>query len=118
MSSARNASLGPKSSSYPAAEYLIDALSRGGLSDRGLLVAFRAVLSLVMGSAQVELARLVPEGERDQEQREIAGRIGELAGGAHRHIAALSRVSQRSNATEDFAGALELLLAGIGAQAG
>jgi AcrR family transcriptional regulator len=105
-------------SSYPAAEYLIDALSRGGLSDRGLLVAFRAVLSLVMGSAQVELARLVPEGERDQEQREIAGRIGELAGGAHRHIAALSRVSQRSNATEDFAGALELLLAGIAAQAG
>ncbi|TXH15430.1 MAG: hypothetical protein E6R06_32990 [Mycobacterium sp.] len=52
-------------------------------------------------------------GGRDQAQREIAGRIGDLAGNEHRHIAALSRVSQRSSATEDFAGALDLLLAGI-----
>ncbi|BBY33279.1 hypothetical protein BST33_11305 [Mycolicibacter minnesotensis] len=100
-------------SSYPTAEYLIDALSRGGLSEGRLLVAFRAVLSLVMGSAQVELAGPASGGDRDQSQREIAGRISELAGDEHRHIAALSRVSQRSSATEEFAGALDLLLAGI-----
>lgn len=100
-------------SSYSAAEYLIEALSRGGLSEDRLLVAFRAVLSLVMGSAQVELAGPGSGADRDQEQREIAGRIGELAGDEHRHIAALSKVSQRSTAADDFAGALELLLAGI-----
>lgn len=100
-------------SSYPAAEYLIEALGRGGLADQELLAAFRAVLSLVMGSAQVELAGPVAGADRDEQQREVAGRIGTLAGDEHRRIAALSKVSQRSTAADDFAGALDLLLVGI-----
>ena len=100
-------------SSYSAADYLIGALSRGGLSENRLLVVFRGVLSLVMGSAQVELAGPAAGADRDQRRREVAGRIGELAGAEHRHIAALSKVSQRSTAADDFAGGLELLLAGI-----
>jgi AcrR family transcriptional regulator len=101
------------SSSYVAAEYLIEALSRGGLTDTDLLTAFRGVLSLVMGSAQVELAGPLNGADRDRQQREVAGRIGALAGDEHHRIAALSKVSQRSTAADDFAAALELLLAGI-----
>jgi AcrR family transcriptional regulator len=101
------------SSSYIAAEYLVEALTRGGLTDADLLTAFRGVLSLVMGSAQVELAGPLAGGDRDRQQREVADRIGALAGDEHRRIAALSKVSQRSTAAEDFAGALEMLLAGI-----
>ncbi len=100
-------------SSYPAAEYLIEALSRGGLADKDLLTAFRAVLSLVMGSAQIELAGPLAGADRDRQQREAAGRIGGLAGADHERVAALSKVSQHSTAAEDFAGALELLLTGI-----
>ena len=100
-------------SSYPAAEYLIGALARGGLSDQELLTAFRAVLSLVMGSAQVELASQGSGPDRDAQQREMASRIGTLAGNEHRRLAALSEVSQRSTAAHDFAGGLELLLTGI-----
>jgi AcrR family transcriptional regulator len=101
------------SSSYVVAESLIEALSRGKLADEPLLTAFRAVLSLVMGSAQVELPGRSAGGDRDQQQREAAGYIGALAGDEHRRIAALSKVSQRSTPADDFAGALELLLAGI-----
>lgn len=101
------------SSSYVVAEHLIETLTRGGLSDTALLTAFRAVLSLVMGSAQVELAGPLAGSDRDQQQREVADRIGALAGDEHRRMAALSKVSQRSTAADDFTGALELLLAGI-----
>jgi hypothetical protein len=69
-------------------------------------------------NAQVELAGPLPGADRDRQQREVAGRIGALAGDEHRRIAALSKVSQRSTAADDFAGALELLLAGIRTLAG
>lgn len=105
------------SSSYAVAERLVEALGRGGLADRALLTAFRAVLSLVMGSAQVELPATAADGDRARQQREVAGHIGTLAGEAHHRIAELSKVSQRSTAADDFAGALELLLAGIKAGA-
>ena len=104
--------------SYAAAEHLVDALSRGGLDDTALLGAFRAVLSLVMGSAQVELAGPLAGAARDEHQREVAARIGALASDQHHRLAALAEVSQRSSATEDFERALDLLLAGIRASAG
>lgn len=46
--------------SYAPAERLVEALTRGGLEGVDLLAAFRAVLALVMGSAQVELAARWP----------------------------------------------------------
>ena len=104
--------------SYSAAEKLVDALSRGGLDDAALLGAFRAVLSLVMGSAQVELAGPLAGPDRDDQQRQVAARIGGLAADRHHRLAALAEVSQRSTAEADFERALDLLLTGIQASAG
>jgi AcrR family transcriptional regulator len=104
-------------SSYAAAERLVEALSRGNLDDTALLGAFRAVLSLVMGSAQVELAGPLAGAGRDEQQRHVAAQIGALASDRHRRLAALAEVSQRSSATADFELALDLLLVGIRASA-
>jgi AcrR family transcriptional regulator len=104
-------------SSYTAAERLVEALSTAGLADTELLSAFRAVLALVMGSVQVELAGpLVDEPERDREQVAAAARIGALASAQHGQLAALAEVSQRSTPVDEFTSALEMLLAGIRAR--
>lgn len=100
-------------SSYLAADRLIAALKRAGLADTDLLAAFRAVLGLVMGSAQAELAGPLAGTERDREQIAIAARIGGLAGGEHPHIAALAHTSQQSTAMADFERGLDILLAGV-----
>ncbi|CAN5717044.1 hypothetical protein BH09ACT8_BH09ACT8_12480 [soil metagenome] len=97
-------------SSYAAAERLVRALSAAGLSGEPLLAAFRAVLALVMGSMQVELAGpLAPAGELAA----AAAQIGALAGEEYRQLAALSVVSQRSTPNNDFTRALDMLLAGL-----
>ncbi|WP_445165941.1 TetR/AcrR family transcriptional regulator [Mycolicibacterium sp. Dal123E01] len=103
--------------SYAAAEALVDSLSRGGLDDAALLGAFRAVLSLIMGSAQVELAGPLAGAGRDEKQREVAAQIGALAADRHHRLAALAEVSQRSTAAADFDCALDLLLTGVRASA-
>jgi AcrR family transcriptional regulator len=100
-------------SSYAAADRLIAALRRAGLGDVDLLASFRAVLGLVMGSAQAELAGPLAGSGRDREQNAVAARIGALAGAEHPHIAALAQVSRESTATADFARGLSILLAGI-----
>ncbi|MEM6106215.1 TetR/AcrR family transcriptional regulator C-terminal domain-containing protein [Mycobacterium sp. 050272] len=102
---------------YLPAERLIEALRRAGLSDLDLLAAFRGVLSLVMGAAQVELAGPLTGANRDQSNASIAKRIGDLAGTEHPHLAALSETSQRSTMADDFDRALDMLLAGIQARA-
>lgn len=105
------------SSSYAVADRLIEAIHRGGLSGADLLAAFRAVLGLVMGSAQAELAGPLSGADRDREQVAVAARIGILAGDEHSHIAALAQVSQQSNAVDDFERGLEFLLDGIAQRA-
>jgi AcrR family transcriptional regulator len=106
-------------SSYTAAERLVEALSAGGLADLELLWAFRAVLALVMGSVQVELAGPLAEDDQGaRQQAAAAARIGALAGEQHGRLAALAEVSQRSTPANDFARALDMLLAGIGARPG
>lgn len=100
-------------SSYVAADRLIGALKRAGLADEDLLASFRAVLGLVMGSAQAELAGPLAGEGRDREQTAVAARIGGLAGAEHPHIAALAQVSQQSTATADFERGVGILLAGI-----
>lgn len=101
---------------YLPAERLIEALSRAGLSDLDLLAAFRGVLSLVMGAAQVELAGPLGAADRDQSNVAMAKRIGEFAETKHPHMAALASTSQRSSMTDDFNRALDMLLAGIQAR--
>ena len=100
-------------SSYLAADRLIAALSRAGLADVDLLASFRAVLGLVMGGAQAELAGPLAGNEREKEQITVAARIGGLAGAEHPHIAALAQTSQQSTAVADFERGLDILLAGI-----
>jgi len=101
---------------YRPAERLIESLSRAGLSDLDLLAAFRGVLSLVMGAAQVELAGPLVMNDRDQSNVAVAKRIGGLAGTDHPHMAALAETSQRSTMAADFDQALDMLLAGIQAR--
>jgi AcrR family transcriptional regulator len=98
---------------YAPAERLVEALARGGLADVDLLAAFRAVLALVMGSAQVELAGPLARPDRDVEQVAVAAQIGRLAGAEHPRLAALARTSQQSTAVADFHRALDMLLAGV-----
>ncbi len=98
---------------YAPAERLIDALKRGGLADLDLLAAFRAVLSLIMGAAQVELGRPIGATDRDHANAVVAERIGQLAAIHYPHMAALAQTSQRSTMAADFDRALDMLLTGI-----
>jgi AcrR family transcriptional regulator len=100
-------------SSYAAAELLVAALARGGLEDNDLLAAFRAVLGLVMGSVQVELAGPLAGPDRNIEQAAVAARIGRLADAAHPRLAALAQIGQQSTAAADFDQALDMLLVGV-----
>jgi AcrR family transcriptional regulator len=104
-------------SSYAPAERLVEGLARGGLDGIDLLAAFRAVLGLVMGSAQAELAGPLAAPDRDAEQVAVAAQIGRLASTEHPRLAALAQTSQQSNAVADFDQALDLLLAGIRSRA-
>lgn len=100
-------------SSYLAADRLIAALGRAGLAEADLLAAFRAVLGLVMGSAQAELAGPLAGSGRADEQIAVAARIAGLAGDEHPHIAALAQTSQQSTTGADFERGLDILLAGV-----
>jgi AcrR family transcriptional regulator len=101
------------SSSYGPAERLVEALARAGLEDADLLAAFRAVLGLVMGSAQAELAGPLAGPDRDSEQVAVASQIGRLAGVEHPQLAALAVTSQQSSAEADFNRSLDMLLTGV-----
>ena len=98
---------------YLPAERLVEALRRAGLTDLDVLAAFRGVLSLVMGAAQVELAGPFAAPDREQSNAVIAKQIGGLAGAEHPQLAALAETSQRSTMGADFDRALEMLLSGI-----
>ena len=101
------------SEGFAPAERLILALRHGGLTDRDLLAAFRGILSLIIGAAQVELAG--PAGEPDPEQANAlaARHIGALAGEEHPQLATLAATSRQSTMAADFNRALDMLLAGV-----
>lgn len=96
---------------FAPAETLVAALRRSPLDDRDVLAAFRAVLNLVMGSAQAELA-----GPLEATAPDTAARIGALAGQDFPHIEALSHVSRKSSPEADFTRGLKMLVAGIAAK--
>lgn len=104
-------------SSYAPAERLVEALGRSGIEDADLLAAFRAVLALVMGSAQVELAGPLAGPDRNAEQAAVAARIGQLAGTEHPRLATLAQTSRQSSAEADFSRALDMLLVGMRSRA-
>lgn len=87
---------------------LVAALGRANLADVDRLAAFHAVLGLVTGAAQAELA-----GPLTGSSAEAAQRIGAVAGAEYPHIAALSKVASRTSIEDDFDGGLRMLLDGI-----
>ena len=98
---------------FGAADALVAALDRGGLTDADRLAAFHAVLAFVVGAVQSELAGPLTRGA---DAREVAERIGEVAGEEYPNIAALSKVAARTSVEADFDRGLRMLLDGIAAR--
>lgn len=96
---------------FAIADALVGALHRAGLDDRDRLSAFHAVLGLVTGSAQAELAGPLMRGAGGA--ADVAARIGAVAGSEHPHIAALSEVAVETPVEDDFDGGLRMLIDGI-----
>lgn len=95
---------------FAVVDALVEALSRAGLSDIDRLSAFHAVLGLVTGSAQAQLA-----GPFSGDAGETAARIGTTAGAQFPHIATLSEVAATVSVEADFGGGLRMLISGIAA---
>ena len=95
---------------FAAADALIAALARAGLSDRDRLAAFHGVLGFVVGAAQAELAGPFTRG---RDAADAAARIGSVAAETYPHIEALSVVAMETTAEEDFERGLCMLLDGI-----
>jgi AcrR family transcriptional regulator len=92
---------------FAAADALIAALNRAGLSDRDRLAAFHAVLCFVTGAAQADLAG-----------PPVAARIGAVAGADYPNVESLSKIAVRTSVEEDFDRGLRMLLDGIATHAG
>jgi AcrR family transcriptional regulator len=90
------------STGFVAADALIAALDRAGLQDKDRLAAFHAVLGLVTGSAQPDMAGPL-----------VATRIGSVAGADYPRAEALSKVATASTVEDDFDRGLRMLLDGI-----
>lgn len=105
------------STGFALADALVAALGRAGLPDRDRLAAFHAVLALVTGAAQAELAGPLARREAT-DARAVAAQIGSVAGASYPHIEALSRVAMQTSVEDDFDRGLRMLIAGIAAQHG
>jgi len=97
---------------FAIVEALVETLGRAGLSDGDRLSAFHAVLGLVTGAAQSELAGPFTGGAA-----EAAAAIGAVAGTKFPHLAALSKVAIQTSVEADFDGGLRMLLDGIAVRA-
>jgi AcrR family transcriptional regulator len=97
---------------FAIADALVGALGRAGLTDEDRLYAFHAVLGLVAGAAQAELAGPLARG-RSTDVGDAAARIGAVAGERFPHIEALSKVAMKTSVEDDFDGGLRMLLDGI-----
>lgn len=100
---------------FDGAEALLQALARGGLAGRSLLLAFRAVSSLVMGMAQNDLAG--PLAVRAGEDAEdTVARFRALPPERFPRLIEVAGAARTSRADEEFDAVLDFLLAGIAAR--
>lgn len=90
-------------------EALLEALARSGRSRRRLLVAFRAVTSLVMGFAQVELTSPLA-GEPPEV---VIERMRSLPRDRHPRLVEIATAAVRSDVEDEFRRGLDLLIAGL-----
>ena len=98
---------------FAVADALIAALEHGELKDSDRLAAFHAVLALVSGAAQAELAGPFTRGST---ATDAAARIGSVAGTSYPHVEALSHVAMHTSVEQDFEEGLRMLLDGIAAR--
>ena len=98
---------------FAAADALIGALERGGLPDRDRLAAFHGVLGFNVGAAQTELAGPLARRGGARDAADATARVGSVAGTAHPHVEALSRVATETSVEEDFDRGLQMLIDGI-----
>ncbi|GHH85726.1 TetR family transcriptional regulator [Streptomyces sulfonofaciens] len=95
--------------SLAPAEALASALAGGGLGEDDLLVAFRTVMSFVMGIAQAELAGPLT---RETTRESAARRMSTLAEGSLPTLAGLAHLGA-ALADQEFERGLDMVLAGI-----
>jgi AcrR family transcriptional regulator len=98
---------------FAVADAVIGALGRGGLKDADRLAAFHAVLALVVGAAQAELAGPFTRGSN---ATDAAARIGSVAATTYPNVEALSHVAVHTSVEADFERGLRMLLDGIAAR--
>jgi len=96
-----------------AADALVGALARGGLTDLDLLAAFQAVIAYLVGATQTELTGLLARPDDTRDPADVAARLRLLAGGAYPHVEALSHIIAGTSVEEDFDRGLRMLIDGI-----
>lgn len=100
---------------FEVSEALLQALARSGRSRKSLLVAFRAVLALVMGFAQAELAGPLAQRAGESAKATIA-RFRALPRDRYPRLIQIANAATTSKAGSEFRAGLELLLAGLAAR--
>ena len=71
------------------------------------------MLGFIVGAAQTEFAGPLARRGGARDAADAAARIGSVAGTAHPHIEALSRVATETSVEEDFDRGLRMLIDGI-----
>lgn len=99
---------------FEVAEALLAALSRGGYGGQPRLVAFRAVVALVMGMAQAELAGPLALKAGESADETIA-RFRALPPDRYPRLIETAGAAAASDAEREFEGALSLLIGALGA---
>lgn len=98
-------------------EALLAALARGGLRGAALLAAFRAVIALVMGFAQAELAGPLAAAAGEPAAETIA-RFRTLPAHRYPRLVEIATAAARSAPASEFRRGLDALLHGFGAEPG
>lgn len=93
-------------------EALLDALARSGRSGTALLVAFRALIGFVLGFAQAELGGPLAAAA-DEPPDAVIARFRALPRFRYPRLVEIAEAASASDAEDEFAAALELVIAGL-----
>jgi len=97
---------------FEVTEALLRTLARGGYTGSRLLVAFRAVSALIMGSAQAELAGPLTL-QAGESAGETIARFQALSPDRFPHLIEIATAASASDAETEFRAGLTILIAGL-----
>ena len=97
---------------FEVTEALLRTLARGGYAGSHLLVAFRAVSALIMGSAQAELAGPLTL-QAGESAGETIARFQALPPDRFPHLIEIATAASTSDAETEFRAGLSILVAGL-----